>query len=58
MNASRVQLAMPARDLKNVMDGEVCATGMQLTVENTGINVTQGAITQEEITRYPGNIHL
>lgn len=58
MNASWVQLAMPAWDLKSVMDREVCPTGIQLTVENTGRNVTLGEIIQEEIIRYPGNIHL
>lgn len=40
------------------MDGEFSATAIQLTVKNTGTNVTLGEIIQEEIIRYPGKIHL
>lgn len=47
MNASKVQLAMLVRVLGSALDREVCATGIQVKVENTGINVILVEITWE-----------
>lgn len=51
MNASKVQLVKLVRDLKSAMDRELGASGIELTVENTGINVILVGILQEEDKR-------
>lgn len=48
MNASGVHLAMLAWNLNGAMDREVCATGIQVKVGNTGINVVLGEVMQEK----------
>ena len=58
MNASKVQLVMSVGDPKSAMDREVCAPGIQLTVENTGINVILVQIIQEEIIRDAENVYI
>ena len=58
MNTSRVHLEMLPWDLNGVMDREVCTTSIQVTVENTGINVVLGEVMREKVITNSGNVDI
>lgn len=58
MNASKVQLVKLVRDLKSAVDRELGASGIELAVENTGINVILVGILKEELTRGAENVYI
>ena len=58
MTTSGVQLAVLPWDLNGAMDREVCATGIHVTVENTGINVVLEEVMHKKIITNSGNVYI